>query len=123
LELGVVLQFSGAAIRKETVMREHLVASLILMLTLACAVLGADNSQRDKMKNCNEIADQKQLTGEERKNFISSCLKGDERTKPSEMSQKEKRKKCDEIADKKSLKGDDRKAFMATCLSTSAATR
>jgi len=96
---------------------------VVLLLAVSCAVLRADNSQRDKMKSCNEIADQKQLTGEERKNFMSSCLKGDERTKPSEMSQREKRKKCDEMADKKFLKGDDRKAFMATCLSASAATR
>jgi hypothetical protein len=103
-------------------MRRHLFASLILLLALSCAALRAD-SQRDKTKNCNEMADQKQLTGEERKNFLSSCLKGDERTKPSEMSQKEKRKKCGEIADKRSLKGDDRKAFMTTCLSTAATTR
>jgi len=104
-------------------MRKHLSASVVVLLALSCAILRADNSQQDKMKKCNEIANQKQLKGDDRKNFMSTCLsaKGpDESAGPGKMSQQDKMKKCNEIANQKSLKGDDRKTFMSSCLSASA---
>jgi len=104
-------------------MRKHLVTSVAVLLALSCTILRADNSQQEKMKKCNEIANQKQLKGEDRKNFMSSCLsaKGpDETATPDKMSQQDKMKKCNDMANKKSLKGDDRKNFMSSCLSASA---
>jgi hypothetical protein len=104
-------------------MGKHLVASVVVLLALSGAVLQADNSQQEKMKKCNEIANQKQLKGDDRKNFMSACLsaKGpDETATPGKMSQQDKMKKCNEIANQKSLKGDDRKNFMSSCLSASA---
>ena len=36
----------------------------------------AGNSQQNKMKTCNEEAGKKALKGDERKKFMSECLKG-----------------------------------------------
>ena len=36
----------------------------------------ADNSQQEKMKSCNHEASEKALKGEDRKKFMSTCLKG-----------------------------------------------
>ena len=53
------------------------------------------------------------FTGDERKSFMSTCLKG-ENAAPA--TQQEKMKSCNADASKKSLKGDERKAFMSSCL-------
>jgi hypothetical protein len=106
-------------------------AALALALTLAAgAVFAADTPaktltpQQQKMKDCNaQAADKK---GDERKAFMSTCLKGGSTTaapaaapavaaapaKP--MTQQEKMKACNTQAGDK--KGADRKAFMSTCL-------
>lgn len=42
----------------------------------AGADAAAPASQRDKMKSCNADAKSKGLAGDERKSFMSSCLKG-----------------------------------------------
>ena len=77
----------------------------------------ADNSQQVKMSSCNADASAKQLTGEDRKAFMSKCLsKGSSTASTSGNSQQEKMKSCNAEANTKSLKGDDRKAFMSTCL-------
>jgi hypothetical protein len=86
-------------------------AALLAQVPLA----QADNSQQVKMTSCNADASAKQLTGEDRKAFMSKCLsKGSSST--SGNSQQEKMKSCNTEANGKSLKGDDRKAFMSTCL-------
>jgi hypothetical protein len=36
----------------------------------------ADSSQQNRMKTCNEEAGRKNLHGDERRSFMSSCLKG-----------------------------------------------
>jgi hypothetical protein len=51
---------------------------------------------------------------DERKAFMSSCLKGNGEAMP--MTQQETMKKCNTDASAKALKGDDRKAFMSECL-------
>ena len=69
------------------------------------------NSQQERMKACNSQAGDKK--GDERKAFMSSCLKGGG---VMPMTQQEKMKKCNADASSKALKGDERKAFMSTCL-------
>ena len=64
------------------------------------------------MKACNAQAGDKK--GDERKAFMSSCLKGKGETAP--MTQQEKMKTCNADASAKALKGDDRRAFMSECL-------
>jgi hypothetical protein len=55
------------------------------------------------------------MKGDERKNFMSNCLKKD----AAAETQQDKMKRCNEEASGK--KGDERKAFMSQCLKKSAA--
>ncbi|KAF1049073.1 MAG: Phosphate starvation-inducible protein PsiF [Herbaspirillum frisingense] len=77
---------------------------------LVAAPAMAQNSQQDKMKQCN--ADAAGKKGDERKAFMSSCLKKDQPAKPA--TQQDKMKQCN--ADAAGKKGDERKAFMSSCL-------
>jgi hypothetical protein len=54
------------------------------------------------------------VKGDERKAFMSECLKAGTRAAP--MTQQDKMKKCNADASAKALKGDERTAFMSTCL-------
>lgn len=74
----------------------------------------APNAQQQRMTDCNKQATGK--TGDERKAFMSSCLKG-EVPAPAKMTQQEKMKACNADPQAKSLKGDARKQFMSNCLS------
>jgi len=77
----------------------------------ADAPAAAPNPQQQKMKDCNAKAGDKK--GDERKQFMSTCLSAKE-APPAKMTQQEKMKDCNvKAADKK---GDERKAFMSTCL-------
>lgn len=69
------------------------------------------NPQQERMKACNSQAGDKK--GDERKAFMSQCLKGGA---AMPMTQQEKMKKCNADASAKALKGDERKAFMSNCL-------
>jgi hypothetical protein len=87
--------------------------------------------QQQKMKDCNAQAGDKK--GDERKTFMSQCLKADSApatTPPppaaaaapaKPVSQQQKMKDCNADATAKKLTGDDRKAFMSTCLKGSPA--
>ena len=61
--------------------------------------------QQERMKACNAQAGEKK--GDERKAFMSTCLKGKGEAAP--MTQQGKMKKCNADASAKALKGDDRK--------------
>jgi hypothetical protein len=69
--------------------------------------------QQQRMSTCNTQATGKK--GDERKTFMSSCLKGDAAA-PAKQTQQQKMTSCNKDASAKSLKGDERKAFMSTCL-------
>ncbi len=74
-------------------------------------------SQQDKLKDCNNLADKKNLTGDDRKNFVKSCMEKATGTQPvSEMSEKDKMNACKNLADKQNLKGDDRRSFLKDCM-------
>lgn len=109
--------------------------SLALALALACGASGVFaqemtkagkpmTAQQERMVTCNKEATGK--TGEVRKAFMSSCLKGAHAvaaapaaatpTAAGKMTQQEKMKSCSADAKTKSLKGADRKTFMSTCL-------
>jgi hypothetical protein len=75
--------------------------------------------QQQRMKDCNAQATGK--TGDERKAFMSTCLKANTAAaapaapaKP--MTQQEKMKACNADPKAKTLTGDARKSFMSTCL-------
>jgi len=85
-----------------------------LMLVLALAAGGAwAGPQQEKMKHCNAEAKSQSLAGDERKAFMSNCLKA----KPeAAATQQDKMKTCNADAKAKSLAGDERKKFMSDCL-------
>jgi len=68
--------------------------------------------QQQRMKDCNAQAGDKK--GDERKAFMSTCLKGETAAPAKPMTQQDKMKFCNTQAGDK--KGDDRKAFMSNCL-------
>ncbi len=84
----------------------------LLVLGLLIAGQGfAVTAQQEKMKTCNADATTKALKGDERKAFMSTCLKKD-----VPQTQQEKMKTCNADATTKALKGDERKTFMSDCL-------
>jgi len=93
--------------------------SLVLALALCALPAMADNSQQQKMKDCNAQATAKNLKGDERKTFMSSCLSSAPAASTTKMTQQEKMTECNKQATAKGLKGDERKSFMSTCLSGS----
>jgi hypothetical protein len=73
----------------------------------------AQKKQQARMKDCNEKAGDKK--GDERKAYMSSCLKG-QPEKGAMTPQQSKMKDCNKQASDKKMKGDERKAFMSSCL-------
>jgi hypothetical protein len=71
-------------------------------------------TQQTKMVGCNAQAKEKALKGDERKAFMSDCLKAD---KAAVTPQQQKMKDCNKQAAGK--KGAERKTFMKECLSAS----
>lgn len=82
-----------------------------LVVSVAQAAGNAKSSQQQRMTDCNAQATGK--TGDERKAFMSTCLKNQPAAAPS---QQDKMKTCNQDAGDKGLKGDERKAFMSRCL-------
>jgi hypothetical protein len=77
----------------------------------------AQKKQQERMKDCNDQAGAKKMEGDERKKFMSSCLRGQTDKKGEKMSaQQERMKSCNKQASDKKMKGDDRKKFMSDCL-------
>ena len=80
-------------------------APLLMIGLLLCSQSFATTPQQEKMTVCNADATAKSLKGDERKMFMSNCLK----TEPAVPD-------CNADATGKLLKGDERKAFMSECL-------
>ena len=94
-----------------------------LLATVCCSlgllVVGTAHAteQQNKMKTCNAEAGKKELKGDERKAFMSTCLSAKaEAPVDGKTAQQNKMKTCNADAGKKELKGDERKAFMSECL-------
>ena len=81
---------------------------------IAGASAPAMTKQQTKMVDCNKDAKEKALKGDERKKFMSSCLKA---KSEAQAAQQMKMKTCNKDAGEKKLKGDERKKFMSSCLS------
>ncbi|ADW74718.1 PsiF repeat-containing protein [Rahnella aceris] len=106
-------------------MRLPVVLSLLATLCAAGSALAADpvkvpspaqTEQRQKMTDCNQQATTQSLKGDERKKFMSNCLKAETKTDDKMNPQQMKMKTCNADAAKQNLKGDARKSFMSTCL-------
>jgi hypothetical protein len=93
-------------------------APLLMIGLLLCSQGFAATAQQNKMTTCNADATAKSLKGDERKAFMSTCLKAApaaDTAKPM-TPQQEKMKTCNADAATQALKGDARKAFMSDCL-------
>jgi len=96
-------------------------AAFVIACAFAGSAFAADAApakpltpQQQRMKDCNaQAADKK---GDERKAFMSTCLKGQTAaaTPAKPKTQQEKMKACNVSAGDK--KGDERKAYMSQCL-------
>ena len=106
-------------------MRLPVVLSLLATLCAAGSALAADpvkvpspaqTEQRQKMTDCNQQATTQSLKGDERKKFMSNCLKAEAKIDDKMNPQQMKMKTCNADAAKQNLKGDARKSFMSTWL-------
>jgi hypothetical protein len=86
--------------------------ALALFLMAGAWAQDKQTAQQERMKSCNAEASKKELKGDERKAFMSDCLKGNQLT-----AQQERMKTCNAQASKKELKGESRREFMSECLS------
>ena len=89
-------------------------AALAAFALSAATVRAADDKkpteQQSRMATCNKDAGEKNLKGDERKKFMSECLK------TKKASQQNKMTTCNKDAGEKKLKGDERTKFMSECL-------
>ena len=74
----------------------------------------AQKKQQELMKACNEKAADKK--GDDRKKFMSTCLKGEDGPSAAQKAQQDKMTACNKQAGDKKLAGEERKKFMSTCL-------
>lgn len=92
-------------------MKNMLRVPLLMVSLLLCAQSFAATAQQNKMTTCNADASAKSLKGDERKAFMSTCLKA-----APPQTQQNKMTTCNATASTQALKGDARKAFMSDCL-------
>ncbi len=93
-------------------------APLLMVGLLLCSQGFAATAQQNRMTTCNADATAKSLKGDERKAFMSTCLKAApaaDAAKPM-TPQQEKMKTCNATATTQALTGDARKTFMSECL-------
>ncbi|WLG95281.1 phosphate starvation-inducible protein PsiF [Pseudomonas sp. Z1-29] len=88
---------------------------LLMIGLLLCSQGFAATAQQTKMTTCNADATAKALKGDERKAFMSNCLKATPAAAEPSTPQ-ERMKTCNATATTQALKGDARKAFMSDCL-------
>jgi hypothetical protein len=96
----------------------RLIAALLSLLV--CSTAQAQlTPQQERMKTCNATAGERELKGDERKAFMSRCLKGETEL----TAQQERMRMCNVQAGEKKLEGDKRRAFMSDCLSADSGQR
>ena len=84
-----------------------------LIAVAAHAEQEGPTAQQQRMKDCNAQASKDKLKGDERKSYMSTCLRGEKREL---TAQQEKMKSYNRQAGEQSLKGDGRRKFMSQCL-------
>ncbi|AHM81104.1 Hypothetical protein B819_135003 [Klebsiella pneumoniae subsp. pneumoniae KpQ3] len=107
--------------QKDGAMKITLLMTLLFGLIFISAVGAAEKTptpQQQRMTDCNQQASAKMLKGEERKTFMSQCLKKETTTSQGKAltPQQQKMSDCSKAATAKSLKGDERSTFMSSCL-------
>lgn len=97
-------------------MVKHGLLMLAALAALSATPVLAETAQQNRMKECNAQASGK--SSDERKAFMSSCLKGDSpavAVSGKELTpQQQRMRDCN--AEAKGKTGDARKKFMSSCL-------
>jgi hypothetical protein len=128
---------STITITREDTMHTWL-GALVSILLVAGSAAGDDEKkehatpQAQRMTECNAQARDRHLSGDERRHFMSDCLKAHPaahdaaarsdttpKSRPTDgehSGQGEKMKACNQEAAGKNLHGDERKQFMSQCL-------
>ncbi|HEY1723832.1 MAG TPA: PsiF family protein [Steroidobacteraceae bacterium] len=97
--------------------RSIVLCAAVGILAAFAVNVSADNAQNDKMTSCNADAKSKNLSGDDRKTFMKTCLSAAPPADTTSLnSQQQKMKTCNADAKTKALTGDARKQFMSTCL-------
>ena len=94
---------------------KKIAAALLIALPLCFSnafAADAPKAQQNKMSLCSKDAKAKGLKGDERKAFMSTCLKSEN---AATSARKEKLKACNADAKAKGLRGNERKAFVKEC--------
>lgn len=92
-------------------------APLLVLGLLMCSLGFAATAQQNKMTTCNADATTKGLKGDERKTYMSTCLKAAPAATTKTLTpQQQKMSTCNASAKTQNLAGDARKTFMSTCL-------
>lgn len=89
-------------------------AAPVLAAMPGAAMAKPKTAQQERMITCNSEA--KGKTGDARKEFMKSCLKGETSSGKKLSSSQQRMKTCNSQASSRSLKGDARKSFMSSCL-------
>ena len=101
----LVARFRTVSLQVILMMALSFATSATLEAANSAAQNGSTASQQDKINACNSLADKKGLSGNDRKNFMQSCLSQAANAQPpSDMSTKDKMNACKNLADKKNLK-------------------
>ena len=82
----------------------------------------AATPQQERMSACNKEAADKGLKADERKKFMSQCLKGGAAAAPAKKAltaQQQRMVDCNKEAKEKNMAGPERKKFMSECLKKS----
>ncbi len=82
-------------------------ALVLGLFALAAHAQQGGGAQQKHLKDCTTQANQKNLKGEERQKFMSTCL--------SAAAQQDRVNACSKRAGEQKLKGDARKGFMNRC--------
>ena len=99
----------GVVFKKANSMKKLIIlAGIALASQFALAADKVPTAQQQLMGTCNTEAKTKELKGDERKAYMSSCLSD------GRKRQNERMKSCN--LDATGKKGDERKAFMSECL-------
>lgn len=109
--------------KMDCAMKITLMVTLAASLVFMTAANAAEKTpQQQRMTTCNQQATANALKGDERKSFMSSCLKGSgtQSDGKSLTPQQQKMRECNATATQQSLKGADRKKFMSACLKKTA---
>ncbi len=79
----------------------------------------AQAAQQERMRVCNAEAGKRNLSGNNRRSFMSQCLSGrmpDAPAAAAPATQQDRMRACNTIAGQRNLSGDARRTFMSTCL-------